>query len=77
MRNVKMSIFKMNHLENRVMILAFAIGFVLQIAVTEIPILTQVFGTTALALSEWILLTLVAMIPLVCHEILAPILRKK
>lgn len=77
MRNVKRSIFRMNHLENRVMILAFVIGFMLQIAVTEIHFLTQVFGTVELALSEWGVLTLVAMIPLVMHEILVPILRHR
>ena len=77
MRNVKRSIFRMNHLENRVMILAFVVGFALQIAVTEVHFLTQVFGTTELSLSEWGLLTLVAMVPLVMHEILAPFLRRR
>ena len=77
MRNVKRSIFRMNHLENRTMILAFVVGFMLQIAVTEIHFLTEVFGTVELALSEWGILTLVAMIPLVMHEILVPILRRR
>ncbi len=77
MRNVKRSIFRMNHLENRVMILAVVFGFALQIAVTEIHFLTQVFGTIELTLREWGVLTLVAMIPLALHEILAPVLRRK
>ena len=77
MRNVKRSIFRMNHLENRVMIIAFFFGLLLQVAVTEVPILTQIFGTTELALAEWGVLILVAAVPLVIHEILAPILRRR
>ena len=60
-----------------ILILAAVFGFALQIAVTEIHFLTQVFGTTELTLREWGVLTLVAMIPLALHEILAPILRRK
>ncbi len=77
MRNVKRSIFRMNHLENRTMILAVVIGFILQIAVTEVHFLTVVFGTVELALNEWAILTLAAMIPLVIHEILVPFLRRR
>ena len=77
MRNVKRSIFRMNHLENRVMIIAFFFGLLLQVAVTEVPILAQIFGTTELALAEWGVLILVAAVPLVIHEILAPILRRR
>ena len=52
------------------MLLAFVIGFVLQIAVTEIPFLVNAFGTAQLSLKEWLCLTLVAMVPLVVHEII-------
>lgn len=37
MRDTQRSVFRMNHLENRLMILACAAGFLLQFAVTEIP----------------------------------------
>lgn len=72
MRNVEKSVFKMNLLENKFMIIAVAIGFVLQIAVTEIPFLINVFGTHSLALSEWLLLTAVSTVPLIVHEIMVP-----
>lgn len=69
MRNVKKSIFKMNHLENKMMIMAFVIGFALQIAVTEIPFLTVVFGTVELSLREWCILAGLATVPLWFHEL--------
>ena len=70
MRDINKSVFKMNHRANKMMLLAFVIGFVLQIAVTEIPFLVNAFGTAQLSLKEWLCLTLVAMVPLVVHEII-------
>ena len=58
-------------------LISVVIGFILQIAVTEVHFLTVVFGTVELALNEWAILTLAAMIPLVIHEILVPFLRRR
>lgn len=70
MRDVKTSIFKFNHIDNKVMILAFAVGLVGQLAVTEIPFLTNIFGTVGLSFIEWIALLCVSAIPLLMHEFL-------
>ena len=70
MRDVNTSIFKFKHFDNKVMILAFIIGIVGQVLVTEVPFLTKTFGTTRLSIVEWIVLLLVSMLPLVMHEIL-------
>ena len=70
MRNLDKSIFRMNHLSNRLMILAFFAGLALQVAVTELPFLTALFGTTSLSFVEWIDLLLISMVPLVFHEII-------
>ena len=54
MRDVETSVFCMNHLENRLMLAAFAVGISLQMMVTEVPYFVQLFGTcrlTALELS--------------------------
>lgn len=75
MRNTEKSIFRMNLLENKFMIVAFFIGFALQIAVTEIPFLVKVFGTYSLHINEWLILTVVSAIPLLMHEILVPVFR--
>lgn len=68
-RNLDRSIFAYNHVNNPMMILAFAVGFSLQIAVTEIPALTGIFGTTALSFQEWVLLTALSAVPLAVHEL--------
>lgn len=70
MRNYDKSLFKMNMFDNKSMIGAFILGLALQIAVTEIPILTQVFETSQLSLREWGNLILLSMVPLLSHEII-------
>lgn len=70
MRNVNKSVFRMNHFENRMMIVAFWVGLGLQVAVTEVPFLTQMFQTVELSLLEWVDLLLLALLPLVFHEII-------
>ncbi|NLB33463.1 MAG: cation-translocating P-type ATPase [Tissierellia bacterium] len=70
MRNYDKSLFKMNHFDNVAMIGAFTVGLILQILVTEIPFLTEVFGTSQLTLREWTNLILLSMVPLVSHEVI-------
>ncbi len=69
MRNTDVSVFRMNHLENKVMILAFFLGLALQVAVTEVPFLVKVFVTTQLTLKEWAILVAISTVPLWAHEI--------
>jgi Ca2+-transporting ATPase len=69
MRNLNRSIFRYNHFNNGVMLLAFVVGFGLQIAVTEIAFVTEIFGTVALSLKEWLILTALSTAPLWFHEI--------
>lgn len=70
MRDMGRSIFHMNHLENKLMLLACVLGFLLQFAVTEIPFLITAFGTTHLQWREWGILTLLASFPLLAHEVM-------
>ena len=70
MRDVETSIFRMNHLGNKLMIGAFCAGMALQILVTEIPYFVTAFGTCRLSLSEWTRLILLAAMPLLAHELL-------
>lgn len=70
MRDVEISLFRMNHLENRLMILAFVVGIGLQMAVTEVPYLVMLFGTCKLTLLEWVKLLVLASMPLLAHELL-------
>lgn len=70
MRDVERSIFGMNHLKNKLMILAFVIGITLQLMVTEIPYFVNAFGTCALSGIEWGKLLVLAAMPLLAHELL-------
>lgn len=70
MRDVERSVFAMNHLKNKLMIAAFAIGIGLQLMVTEIPYFVSAFGTCALSGTEWIKLLILAAMPLLAHELL-------
>ncbi len=69
MRNYDKSLFKQNLFDNKSMIGAFIIGLLLQIAVTEIPILVEAFETSKLSFKEWGNLILLSMFPLLSHEI--------
>ncbi len=71
MRDVHRSVFAMNHWDNKLMIAACAIGFCLQFAVTEVPVLIGAFGTSHLSGREWMLLSLLAAAPLLAHECIA------
>jgi Ca2+-transporting ATPase len=70
MRDVETSIFRMNHLNNRLMLAAVTAGLGLQLLVTEFPYFIQAFGTCRLSLQEWGCLILLAAMPLAAHELL-------
>lgn len=70
MRDVEKSFFRINHLSNKLMMAAFAIGFALQILVTEVPYFINSFGTCKLDLHEWAMLTVLSAVPLFAHELL-------
>ncbi len=69
MRDVQKSIFTMNHMGNKLMILACALGFGLQFAVTEVSVLIGAFGTSHLSSKEWLFLVLLSASPLIAHEV--------
>lgn len=77
MTDIKRSFIHVFKDGNWMLAVSFVLGFVLQIAVTEIPFLTQAFSTTALSWQEWLILACMASAPLIAHEIMAPIFRKK
>ncbi len=70
MRDTHKSFFRMHPLQNKLMVIAAIIGFVLQVAVTEVPFLIQAFGTSHLSGREWGVLTILAAFPLFAHELI-------
>ena len=75
MRDVDTSFFITVRHENKLTILSFFGGLLLQICATEIPLFAGVFGTATLAFGEWLGLIVFSMLPLVFHEIFVPIRR--
>ena len=70
MRDTTTSLFRMKHFSNKLMLAAFAIGFSLQLLVTEVPYFIDAFDTCSLSLPEWKQLILLSMMPLLAHEFL-------
>jgi len=70
MRNMNQSIFKMKLFSNKMMIAAFFAGIGLQMLVTGVPYLIEMFGTVKLTLHEWFHLIFLSSVPLIAHELL-------
>ena len=70
MSNIKENLFNILKQKNTIRIIAFIVGISLQVLVTEIPFLIDVFKTTQLELSEWIWLILISIIPLIFHQLI-------
>lgn len=70
MRDIRRSVFCMKPMENWLMLVAAVAGLSLQLLVTEIPCLTEAFGTAHLSLREWLRLGILAAFPLLAHELL-------
>ncbi len=68
-RNMNRSVFRTNPFKNRMMIIAFCVGLLLQIGVTEVPFLIHIFETVELTLVEWIELIILSTVPIWVHEI--------
>ena len=69
MRDVRTSVFSGKRTFNPVMAAAFVLGILLQMAVTEIPYLVNMFGTAPLVWQEWVVLLILAAFPVLAHEI--------
>ena len=77
MRDITTSVFKFKLTDNKLMLLAFAIGYLGQILVVSMPFLGGIFGTTPMSLIEWVVITAVCTLPLLVHEILVPYNKKQ
>lgn len=69
MRNLNRSVFVINPLSNKMMVIAFFVGLGLQVAVTEVPFITEIFSTVGLSLKEWLTLGFLSTAPIWAHEV--------
>ncbi|KYC52193.1 MAG: Copper-exporting P-type ATPase B [Candidatus Methanofastidiosum methylothiophilum] len=68
-RSFDQSIFKINFFENKGLLLAISISFLLQIAVVYVPFLQGFFHTVPLALNDWLIIIPSAFTVLVVDEV--------
>ena len=62
--------------KNYMLLIAFLLGFSLQVIVTEVPGISLVFQTTRLSVTDWLILLALSSLPLIVHEILVPFNKK-
>ena len=63
--------------KNYMLYISFVVGFALQILVTEVPLLNTIFKTEQLHITEWLYLFPLALVPLLAHEALVPLIKTK
>ena len=69
MSNLDRSFIHVFKNKNWMMLVAFATGLVLQLFVIMTPGVQEVFSTTSLTWLEWIITCVLALLPLIAHEI--------
>ena len=77
MRNLRKSFIRKDIFNNKLMIVAVAIGVSLQVLVTEIPFLNDFFKTTQLAFTEWCFVLGLSLMTLIAHELFVLIMKLK
>jgi Ca2+-transporting ATPase len=70
MCNIKENIVNILKNKNVFRLIAFVIGFILQILVTEVPLFINIFKTYRLSFVDWVWLILISMTPLFFHQII-------
>ena len=77
MRSLTGSAFSRSLRKNPLMLAAVLVGILMQVAVTEIPFLMKLLHTVQLHPAEWLALLLLSATPLLVHELLAFLFRKR
>ncbi len=76
-RSEKESIFKIGLFTNKTMNIAFLVGLVLQLAVLLVPPFQTVFQVTSLNAVEWVIVVVLALVPLAISEITKAVSRAR
>jgi len=77
MRNSKKTIFEVGFFGNKFLIGSIVIGIVLQIGLTSIPSIAQMFKVTAIDSSHWGMVIGLSLVPFVVNEIIKVISRRR
>ena len=76
MRSTKKSIFTLGLFTNKFLIGSIVFGILIQVIIISVPFLSKIFKVYSLSFSDWILVTLISMVPLLVNEIVKIFLRK-
>lgn len=76
MRSQEKSLFKLGLFSNKYLIYSICFGILLQVLIISFNPLASLFKVFQLSINDWILLTLLSLVPLVFNEIFKSILRK-
>ena len=77
MRSDKKSIFKVGLFTNKYLIGSILLGVFLQSVIITIPALAKIFNVHALSLKDWLVVTILSLMPLVINEIIKIFKRSK
>ncbi|WP_040214318.1 cation-translocating P-type ATPase [Clostridium polynesiense] len=77
LRNDKKSIFSIGLFTNKYLLGAIAVGIFLQDIVITVPFLANVFNVNDLIMSDWIIVSALAVVPLIANEIIKIFKRAK
>jgi P-type Ca2+ transporter type 2C len=77
MRSSDKSIFKIGLFSNMYLIYAMVVGIVLQMAVIYTPPIARMFNVIPLTLTDWVLVIILSLIPLVINEIIKLFIKDK
>jgi Ca2+-transporting ATPase len=70
MSNVNRSVVGTLKNKNKMMLIAFVVGFLLQLLVIEVSAVSAIFSTFPLTSTEWIITAVLSLIPLIAHELI-------
>lgn len=70
LRSAKHSIFKVGIFKNKVLIGSLLIGVILQIIIIQVPFFNQVFKVMPLSITDWDIVLILSIIPLIVHEVI-------
>ena len=68
-RSLEHSIFKIGFFGNKQLVGAIVISIIFSLVIVQVPFFQQFFGTTALTLKEWLLITLASLSIFIVEEV--------
>lgn len=70
MSNIKANLLEILKNKNKLRVIAFVVGIILQVMVVEVGFFNTIFNTISLSFFEWFFVFLLSVVPLLVHELL-------